>query len=248
MSDEKNNKDKKLPKHPDNETMGVVMPFPGCEKNPSKTTVLVVDDDPQVLRVLLRILDPALYQVRTAMTGEEALFIADLVSPGFILLDLHLSSPPSADGLQCLRSLRQSGYTQPIFIVSADASIDQVHEAARMGANGYLVKCDPDKFLERLNKLLRQSVEEPLMNALPPSATAYFETRGLSQTDIALLTELTRSFGRERDIARTLNRADTEVQKQFQTIRDRLGARNQVDLGRIIGVLSCFAPIGERFL
>lgn len=243
MGDEKNTKEKQS----GNETMGVIMPFPGRQASPPiKTPVLVVDDDPQVLRVLLRILDPSLYQVRTAMTQDEALFIADITSPGFILLDLHLSHPPSADGLECLEALRAAGHTQPIFILSADTSIDQAHEAARMGANGYLVKCDPEKFLGRLNKLLRQSVEAPFTQALPPSATAYFETRGLSRTDIALLTELTRTFGREQEIAKNLNRADIDVEKQFQTIRDRLGARNQVDLGRIIGVLSCFAPISER--
>jgi DNA-binding NarL/FixJ family response regulator len=87
--------------------------------------------------------------------------------------------------------------------------------------------------------------ESPDAHSLPPSAAAYFETRGLSRTDIALLTELTRSYGLENEIARSLDRADSEVQKQFQSIRERLGARNQVDLGRILGVLSCFAPINE---
>ncbi len=226
--------------------MGVVMPFPGCGTTPSKTSVLVVDDDPQVIRVMLRILDDSLYRVRTAMTREEALFVAELEAPGFILLDLHLSSPPCADGLQCLQDLRAAGHHQPIFIISADPSLDQAHEAARMGANGYLVKCDPVKFLDRLDKLIRQSMEYTASYTLPPSATAYFETRGLSPRDIALLTELTRSFGREREIAKSLKRPEIEIREQFKSIRARLGARNQVDLGRIIGVLSCFAPIAER--
>jgi DNA-binding response OmpR family regulator len=242
MNDEK--KSKNTPSG--NELMGVVMPFPRRKIPQSKTSVLVIDDDPQVLRVLLRILDPSLYSVRTAMTRDEALFIADIAQPDFILLDLHLSSPPRADGLACLKALREAGRKQPIFILSADASIEQAHEAARMGANGYLVKCDPEKFLDRLNKLLRQSVEESVARTLPPSAEAYFETRGLDEKDIALLSELTRSAGRVTEIAKTLNRADVEVQRQFQTIRERLGARNQVDLGRILGVLSCFAPIHER--
>ena len=243
MSDENNDiKDKEDADRP----MGVVMPFPGCAAESTKTSVLVVDDDAQVIRVMLRILDPSLYRVRTAMTCEEALFVADLEKPGFILLDLHLSSPPCADGLECLEALRAAGHRQPIFILSADPTIDQAHEAARMGANGYLVKCDPDRFLERLNKLLRQSMEYTAAYTLPPSTTAYFETRGLSSKDIALLTELTRSCARERDIAKSLHRSETEVRLQFAEIRDRLGARNQVDLGRIIGVLSCFAPIAER--
>ncbi len=220
--------------------------FPNNKTTATKTSVLVVDDDPQVLRVLIRILDPALYCVRSAMTEAEALFMAELAAPEFILLDLHLSSPPCADGLCCLKALRGAGYTNPIFILSSDSSIDQVHEAARVGANGYLIKCDPNRFLERLNRLLLQSMAAPYAQSLPPSAAAYFETRGLSSKDIALLTELSRSFGPENEIARSLNRSDAEVEKQFQTIRERLGAKNQVDLGRILGVLSCFAPIGEK--
>jgi DNA-binding NarL/FixJ family response regulator len=242
MSDGKNKKDDRNRK----DTAGVVTVFPGRKAVTSKTSVLVVDDDPQVLRVLVRILDPTLYCVRTAMTQAEALFMAELASPSFILLDLHLSYPPCADGLECLKALRRAGNTQPIFIVSADYSIDQAHEAVRVGANGYLIKCDPNRFLERLNKLLWQSMESPYADSLPPSAAAYFETRGLSPKDIALLAELTRTFDRETEIARSLNRADIEIEKQFQSIRERLGAKNQVDLGRILGVLSCFAPINER--
>jgi len=226
--------------------MGVVMPFPIREIPTTKTSVLVIDDDPQVLRVLLRILSPSLYRVRTAMSRDEALLIASIAQPEFILLDLHLSTPPAADGLLCLKALREAGHTQPIFILSADASIEQAHEAARMGANGYLVKCDPEKFLERLNKLLRRSVEDSVTHVLPPAAAAYFETRGLNEKEIALLTELTRASDPEPETARPTNRIDVEAEKQFQSIRERLGAKNQVDLGRIIGVLSCFAPIYER--
>ena len=221
-------------------------PLPGGTVAVSRTSVLAIDDDPQVLRVLLRILDPAFYDVETATNQAEALRVVQASSPAFILLDLHLSYPPRADGLECLKALRQAGYSHPIFILSADPSIDQVYEAARIGANGYLVKCDPERFLERLNKLLVQSVESYPSCSLSPSAAAYFETRGLTHRDIALLRELTRSFGHEKEIARALNRSDIEVQKQFQAIRARLGARNQVDLGRILGVLSCFAPIDDR--
>ena len=78
--------------------MGVVTPLPGCTAARSKTVVLAVDDDPQVLRVLLRILDPTLYQVETAMTEAEAVRLAEETSPVFVLLDLHLSHPPRADG------------------------------------------------------------------------------------------------------------------------------------------------------
>ena len=226
-------------------SMGTVLPFRNATA--SKTSVLVVDDDPQVIRVMMRILDRPLYQVRTAMNKQEALLIADAASPDFVLLDLHLSYPACGDGLECLKELRATGYLNPIFMVSADPSIDQAHEAARLGANGYLIKCDPERFLERLNTLLLQSMEESAPSPLPPSAAAYFETRGLSRTDIALLSELTRASGHEGEAAASLRREEDDVRLQLESICRRLGARTQTDLGRIIGVLSCFAPIHERF-
>ena len=154
--------------------MNGVTILPVCEVKRTKTAVLVVDDDPQVLRVLLRILDPDLYQVETAMTPSDAVRLAVETTPAFVLLDLHLSKPPQADGLHCLRALRRAGYTQPVFILSADPSFERAHEAARTGANGYLVKCDPNRFLERLTKLIKNSMRaSSASNALPPSATAY---------------------------------------------------------------------------
>ena len=227
-------------------SFGDVVPFPGDKTVPHRTSVLVVDDDPQVLRVMLRILDRTRYQVRTAMTRDEALSIADVDSPGFILLDLHLSSTQCADGLALLKELRASGHTQPIFMLSADPSIDHACEAARLGANGYLVKSDPHRFLERLNKLLLQSMRYTAAHTLPPSAAAYFETRGLTGEDLALLTELTRSFGDDKDLAKSLRWGEGEVRDRFDEICARLGARSSADLGRIIGVLSCFPPISER--
>ena len=211
--------------------------------NNATDIVLVVDDDPQVIRVLLRIMS-ACYQVETAMTIAEALENARGRPPAFILLDVHLSYPPVADGLSCLTALRKAGYDGPIFMLSADTAFELVHKAARLGANGFLAKCDPERFLERLTKLLKQSLEaECRPTSLTPPATAYLETRGFNQNDLELLGVLSRGFEQESDIARVLDREEQVIIEQLQTIRSRLGARSQGDLARILGVLSCFTPL-----
>ncbi len=210
-----------------------------------KETVLVVDDDPQVIRVLLRILEER-YRVVTAMTIEAALEKMKC-SPTFILVDVHLSYPPVGDGLECLTALRKADYAEPIIMLSADPSFQVVHEAARRGANGFLAKSDPNRFLARLTRLLEQSAQIPAASLTPP-ATAYLETRGFNRYDIALLTVLNRGFDREADIARILDREEATVKEQFQNIRHRLGAKTQGDLARILGVLSCFTPVDAEKL
>nr|HPG89443.1 response regulator [Hyphomicrobium sp.] len=69
----------------------------------SGTRVLVVDDEPQILRFLKPSLAAAGYEVISAATGKEALAAAATRSPDVILLDLGL---PDGTGVECVRRLR----------------------------------------------------------------------------------------------------------------------------------------------
>lgn len=72
------------------------------------------------------------------------------------------------------------------------------------------------------------------------AAVAFLETRGLSELDIQLLDMLMDGFRKEKEIARRSGRSFPAVRKNFQRIRDRLGARSQAELGSFLGMLSCF--------
>jgi two-component system KDP operon response regulator KdpE len=98
--------------------------------------ILVIDDEPQILRALRTILSAHHYKVTLARTGEEGLALAAAEKPDMIILDLGL---PDMDGIQVCEQLRQ--WTQvPIIILSVrNQEADKVRALDR-GADDYLVK------------------------------------------------------------------------------------------------------------
>jgi two-component system, OmpR family, KDP operon response regulator KdpE len=100
------------------------------------TRVLVVDDEPQILRALRINLRVREYQVDVAATGTEALQLAARHPPDLVILDLGL---PDLDGVEVIQGLR--GWTKaPIIVLSGRAdSVDKV-EALDAGADDYITK------------------------------------------------------------------------------------------------------------
>ena len=100
------------------------------------TRVLVVDDEPQILRALRINLRVRHYDVQTAATGTEALEQAAKHPPDLVILDLGL---PDLDGVEVIQGLR-GWTTAPIIVLSGRAdSIDKV-EALDAGADDYITK------------------------------------------------------------------------------------------------------------
>jgi two-component system, OmpR family, KDP operon response regulator KdpE len=100
------------------------------------TRVLVVDDEPQILRALRINLRVRQYDVRTAATGAQALEQAAKHPPDLVILDLGL---PDLDGVEVIQGLR-GWTTAPIIVLSGRAdSIDKV-EALDAGADDYVTK------------------------------------------------------------------------------------------------------------
>ncbi len=207
--------------------------------------ILIIDDDPQIRMLLYRFLDPEKFPIQGAADAEEAVSLVARFSPKFILLDLHLTCAADADGLDVLRALRKDGFRNPIYIFSADASFEKANLAVKHGADGYLVKNTTSAFWKRLNAILNyycrgeHELGFPYANLSLPAA-AYLETVGLSERDLQLLDEFTGEFGREKEISRILNRSHMSIRKEFQRIRDRLNARSQAELAKMMGVLGCF--------
>jgi two-component system, OmpR family, KDP operon response regulator KdpE len=100
------------------------------------TTVLVVDDEPQILRALRVNLTARSYTVITASTGRQALDVASRDQPDLILLDLGL---PDMDGIEVVRALR--GWTAvPIVILSGRMQSLAKVQALDAGADDYVTK------------------------------------------------------------------------------------------------------------
>ncbi|MBX0331096.1 response regulator transcription factor [Oscillochloris sp. ZM17-4] len=127
--------------------------------------ILVVDDEPQMGRLLKTGLSARGYEVAVAVDGEEALDQAVRWKPDVIVLDLGL---PLIDGLEVCRRIR--GWSQvPIIVLSArDGEQDKV-EALDLGADDYLIKpFGMDELLARIRVALRHSTrasvtEEPVL-------------------------------------------------------------------------------------
>ena len=118
------------------------------------TRVLVVDDEPQILRALrinLRVRD---YDVHIAATGAEALEVAARYPPDLVILDLGL---PDLGGVEVIQGLR--GWTKaPIIVLSGRAdSVDKV-EALDAGADDYITKpFGVEELLARMRAAVRRT-------------------------------------------------------------------------------------------
>jgi two-component system, OmpR family, KDP operon response regulator KdpE len=120
--------------------------------------VLVVDDEPQILRALQMKLRGAGYAVETAATAEEALMKASMRPPEAIVLDLLL---PDRSGTEVCRELRRWN-TAPILVLSAVGEEKEKIEALDAGADDYVTKpFSGDELLARLRAALRRAAPSP---------------------------------------------------------------------------------------
>jgi two-component system KDP operon response regulator KdpE len=139
-------------------------------------TVLVIEDEIQIRRLLRVCLERSGYQVFEAPSGEEGIGEAAARSPDAILLDLGL---PDMDGLKVLKRLREWSQV-PVLVVSVRAHEDEKITALDNGANDYVTKpFSTGELLARLRAALR--------TAQPPEADAVFRS-GHLQVDLATRT------------------------------------------------------------
>ena len=100
------------------------------------TTVLVVDDEPAILRALRAGLEARGYSVLTATSGQQAIDVTALEAPDLVVLDLNL---PDIDGVEVCRRIR--GWAQtPIVVLSAEGSERRKVLALDEGADDYVTK------------------------------------------------------------------------------------------------------------
>ncbi|MEU5809114.1 response regulator [Streptomyces sp. HUAS TT3] len=124
------------------------------------TRVLVVDDEPQIVRALVINLKARKYEVDAAADGAGALELAAARHPDVVVLDLGL---PDMDGVEVIKGLR--GWTRvPILVLSARHSSDEKVEALDAGADDYVTKpFGMDELLARLRAAVRRA--EPVAGA-----------------------------------------------------------------------------------
>jgi two-component system KDP operon response regulator KdpE len=117
------------------------------------TRVLVVDDEPQILRALRINLRARQYDVHTAASATEALMVAAKFPPDLVLLDLGL---PDMDGMNVIEGLR-GWTTAPIIVLSGRADSTDKVRALDAGADDYVTKpFGVDELLARMRAAVRR--------------------------------------------------------------------------------------------
>ena len=120
--------------------------------------LLVVEDEPKMLRILHRSLEAEGYQVTLAISGDEGQ--ANLARGGFdgVILDWML---PGRDGLQLLTELRQNGNRVPVLLLTARDAIEDRVAGLDAGADDYLVKPFATvELLARVRAMLRRRSDD----------------------------------------------------------------------------------------
>jgi sigma-B regulation protein RsbU (phosphoserine phosphatase) len=126
-------------------------------------TILVVDDTPINLQVLVRILDGSGYRILAARNGRTALEIARQVQPDLVLLDVAM---PGMDGFEVCRALREDPSTAAIIVIflSAHGEVSEKVSGLELGAEDYITKpFQSQEVLARVRgHLLRKRLERDL--------------------------------------------------------------------------------------
>jgi two-component system KDP operon response regulator KdpE len=123
----------------------------------NKAEILIIDDEPQIRKLLEITLQSNGYLSKAAVSAKEGLIMAANHPPELILLDLGL---PDESGHYVLQKLRQ-WYTNPVIILSVQKSEEDIIRALDNGANDYLSKpFRAGELLARIRSALRDSVAE----------------------------------------------------------------------------------------
>src|SRR5579871_2154593 len=134
------------------------------EPRPVALSVLIIDDETQIQRLLTIALESAGYRVNTAGTGREGLALTARNRHDLIILDLGL---PDVSGLSVLKQLREWTQT-PVIVLTVQDSEPEKIEALDSGADDYVTKpFNSGELLARLRAAVRRAdkgkIEEPVL-------------------------------------------------------------------------------------
>lgn len=128
---------------------------------PSQAHLLIVDDRPDDVRLLVEMLRSARYRISVATDGRQAYNRAVALTPDLILMDVHM---PGADGFMACRLLQADPATAwiPIVFLTAAGSLDHRLEGLRNGGVDYILKpYAPEEVLARVRIHLSRSILFP---------------------------------------------------------------------------------------
>ncbi len=198
------------------------------EVAPSIGTVLVVDDDSRIRKLVSVALERAGYDVVTAIDGLDALARVSDAAPDLIITDVMM---PNMDGFRLLSYLRTVSETRaiPVLMLTARGGTDDIVNGLELGADDYLAK--PFEMSELLARV-HAKVERP---PTPPGAMAQDRRTGLLGEQ-AFRGELSREIMRSRRSRRPGCLAYLQLD-ELALLRARLGQRSDARIARRVAAL-----------
>ena len=201
--------------------------------------LLVVDDEPNLLRAVAACLKAEGYEVSTARSGQEALLQLAESVPDLIISDIRM---PGMDGYKLARQLRGSPRTAlvPIvFLTAKDETADRI-EGFRAGIDVYLTKpFEPDELIAVVNGILNRverthSQIARLVSSDNTEATAVsFQDEALTDAENRVALAVSRGLS-NKEIASELEISVRTVENHISHILDKKGFSNRVEIARYV--------------
>lgn len=220
--------------------------------------ILVIDDHTLFRVGLQGLLEHRGIEVVAAVgDGQEGLALAEQLRPDVVLLDMRM---PGLDGLGVLRHLRQSGLRMPIAMLTTSSNEQDLVEALRSGAQGYLIKdMEPDDLVLALRDIVAgKTVVAP---DLAPVLAKVVQGESVTARDPSPFSELTPRESEilvllaegqsNKAIARNLGISDGTVKLHVKAILRKLGVHSRVEAAVIAveqGLRAANRPEGIRGL
>lgn len=198
--------------------------------------LLVVDDEPNLLRAVAACLKTEGYEVSTARSGRDAIMQLAETVPDLVISDIRM---PEMDGYQLARQLRGSPRTAlvPIvFLTAKDETADRI-EGFRAGIDAYLTKpFEPDELLAVVNGILsRVERTHSQIARLVSAATAesVFQDEDLTDAENRVAVAVSRGLS-NKEIAAKLSISVRTVENHISHIFDKKGFTNRVEIARFV--------------
>lgn len=200
--------------------------------SPTPHTLFLVDDHPMMRRGIRQLLEleDDLSVIGEANNGEEALGQIDQLQPQLVLLDNNM---PQLNGVETLKRLREQGFAGKVLLFTVSDAEEDVRDAMRFGADGYLLKdMEPERLIQQVRDALQGAlvVSPGLTQVL---AQALRSPQGASQAD---LTERERQVLKmiagghsNKAIGKRLGITEGTVKVHVKNLLHKLGLRSRVE-------------------
>jgi two-component system response regulator GlrR len=187
----------------------------------SSRQILLVDDDPGLLRLLSLRLESSGYKVRTAIDGEHALAEVAASRPDLVVTDLRMEH---MNGLELLDALNRDAPGLPVILITAHGSIPDAVRATQNGAFGFLTKpVEKDELLAQVERAVESGASgrtksdawrEDMVTCSGRMEELLSQARMAAGTDVSVLISGDSGTGKEL-LARAIHRASSRAAKPF---------------------------------